>query len=77
MRISTTRPKSVVLQLHTPSIWIPWPSSPLDTVEQWLISHLPRSAARSGFCLNGLSFAKQDGRWPPFEISRRPLRLSL
>ena len=72
---STTRSKSVILQLHLPCIWIPWPTCRLEWVEQWIGQHLDQAATRSGKCLNGLPFAKQDGRWPTFDILQRPLRL--
>ena len=75
LSVSTVRPSSVILQLHLPSLWIPWPTIRLEMVEQWFTSHLDRSATRAGSCLNGLPFAKRDGRWPKFDIPSRPLCL--
>jgi len=71
---ATTRPESVLLQLHAPSVWIQWPSERLSWIEQWLGLHLSKSATREGSSLRALPVAKRDRKWPEVSICEEPLR---
>lgn len=60
---SVTRPDSVMLALHTTSIYIAWPVNRTQSVERWLHNALSRAATRDGSTLKNLPFAKQlDGQ---------------
>ena len=72
-RVEVTRPHSINLQLHLPSVWIIWPESRLDFIEAWLSTHLTKAATRGGSILQGLPLAKRDGRWPNLVVEAQPL----
>ena len=56
---NVTRPDSVMLALHTASIYIAWPMDRTKSVERWLHTALSRAATRDGSTLKDLPFAKQ------------------
>ena len=60
---SVTRPDSVMLALHTASIYIAWPSQRTQFTEKWFHQVLSKAATRDGKSLNSLPIAKQlDGQ---------------
>ena len=70
---SVTRPNSVMLALHTASIYVVWPKNRLQEVERWLHRCLPRAATRAGKLLNGLPIAEQLGGQSDLRLQQGPL----